>query len=463
MNVALARALRQGVQLKDQRLYDLLGLMIDSLAKTDTDLVEVERRILATLGISTEEIADVTVFDYVLLPWYVKLSWEQVTGVSLYEIRKGTDWDTADFVTRTSTLSVLLDPIAAGTTRYLIKSMNSLGNYCTNAKSIDVIVTGPGQPSVTSSVIDNYGLIYWTIPTSDFEISYYELKKSGSLIGRITGTFTTIFESTGGTFHYTIQAFDVAGNAGTATSFDLIFGHPPDYVLEDQGVSSFGGTKTNCILWESALYAPLIIEEYHEHFDNNSWSTPQDQIDAGYPLYIQPTNITATYQEDFDFGTTISNIIANIIWTYDELDPTVTIVCKLKTSINGTDWSSETTANQIFAASLRYVRVKLEFTGNDDKALIRINSLTVNLNAKKETDSGSATANSGDTGGTIINFNKTFKDIESINVTVNETTPHYIVIDFTDAPDPTHFHVLVFDSSGTRQTKTVYWIAKGVI
>lgn len=463
MNIALARALRQGVQLKDQRLYDLLGLMIDSLAKTDTDLVEVERRLMATFGISTGEVADVTVFDYTLLPWYVKLSWEQVTGVSLYELRKGTDWDTADFVTRTPTLSALLDPIAAGTTRYLIKSMNSVGNYCLNAKSIDVVVTGPSQPTITSTVIDNYGLIYWTIPTSDFEISYYELKKSGSLVGRVTGTFTTIFETTGGTYNYTLQAFDIAGNAGTSVGFDLIFGSPPDYVLEDQGISSFGGTKTNCVIFENALWAPIVNEEYHEHFENRSWTTIQDQINAGYPIYIQPTNTTATYEEDFDFGTILSNVVANVIWTYDDLVSSVSIVCKLKTSTDGSSWSTEVTGNQIFGASVRYVRVKLEFTGSNDKALIRINSLTVNLNVKKETDSGNATANSGDSGGTTVNFNKAFKDVDSIVVSTKNTNPRYIVVDFTDVANPTHFHVLVFDSGGTRVTETIYWVAKGVV
>lgn len=462
MNVALARALRQGVQLKDPRLYDLLGLLIDSIAKTDTDMVEVGARVAAALGIITTELADVSVFNFQILPRFIRLTWEAVTGAVQYEVRKGSTWSTATYVTRTPTIEVLLDPLTTGSHTYLIKSMDINGNYCVNAKSLTFGISSPTTPSITTQVIDNYGLIYWTASTADFEIAYYQLKKGGNLVGNINGTFTIVFEIVGGTYSYSLTAYDVAGNAGAPVTFEINLGSPRDYVLEDEGVSAFGGTKTNCVLWEGSLWAPTVDETFEEHFTDRSWDSIQDQLDAGYPLYIQPTNITAEYTEDFDFGAAFNSVIANVNWSVGHSSG-VTIVCKLKTSEDGISWSAETTGQQIFGAVVRYVRVHLEFTGASDTALIQIIELKVSLAVSRETDSGSATANSGDAGGTIINFNKSFKDIDSINVSVKTTNYRYIAVDFTDAPNPDHFHVLVFDSGGTRVTETIYWIAKGVI
>ena len=98
MNVSLARTLRQGIQLKDPRLYELLGLLIDSAAAFDTDIAASEARLMAALGITTTELTDVTIFTYELITGYIRLEWGEVTGAAQYEIRKGTVWETADFI-----------------------------------------------------------------------------------------------------------------------------------------------------------------------------------------------------------------------------------------------------------------------------------------------------------------------------------------------------------------------------
>lgn len=108
-------------------------------------------------------------------------------------------------------------------------------------------------------------------------------------------------------------------------------------------------------------------------------------------------------------------------------------------------------------------QISLVLPGALRKSISRLFNLHLRIDVKRETDSGQGTANSSDSGGTVFYFNKTFKDIDAITVTVKQTVRRFVVVDFVDAPDPTSFKVLVFDESGTRVTETIYWIARGIV
>ena len=95
--------------------------------------------------------------------------------------------------------------------------------------------------------------------------------------------------------------------------------------------------------------------------------------------------------------------------------------------------------------------------------LLAIVGFRVLLDLKEKKDSGNATANSGDSGGTQVDFNVSFIDVQSIVVTpIGSTAAYAVVEDFLDVPYPTHFHVYLFDSSGTRMSGDISWAAKGV-
>ena len=96
-------------------------------------------------------------------------------------------------------------------------------------------------------------------------------------------------------------------------------------------------------------------------------------------------------------------------------------------------------------------------------ALARLYLLEARLDVRLETDEGTVSALASDSGGTTVNFNKDFKDIISINVSVLDTVEKKAIFDFTDVPDPTSFKVLVFDTAGARVNATVHWIARGVL
>lgn len=96
-------------------------------------------------------------------------------------------------------------------------------------------------------------------------------------------------------------------------------------------------------------------------------------------------------------------------------------------------------------------------------SLGRLYLLEARLDVRLETDEGTVSALASDGTGTTVTFNKAFKDISSITVSVLDTVEKKVIFDFTDVPNPTTFKVLVFDTAGARVNATVHWIARGVL
>jgi hypothetical protein len=90
-------------------------------------------------------------------------------------------------------------------------------------------------------------------------------------------------------------------------------------------------------------------------------------------------------------------------------------------------------------------------------------SLRVNLDVKREVDSGEVQCFAADAGGTVVNFNKAFKDVDSITLAVAGSAPRTAIYDFVDAPSPTTFKILVFDNTGARVNGKVSWKARGIV
>lgn len=96
------------------------------------------------------------------------------------------------------------------------------------------------------------------------------------------------------------------------------------------------------------------------------------------------------------------------------------------------------------------------------EALIQLYNFRARLDVKYETDSGVVEAESTDVSGTPVLFNKAFKDIDAITLSVESTTEQKAVYDFVDVPNPTGFTVYVFNAAGARIDATVSWIARGI-
>jgi predicted phage tail protein len=404
------------------------------------------------------------------------LNWTAVAGslsTAYYEVRYGSVTDTwatsAGRVVGTvqgTTLSI--KGAWVGTRRFFVAAVDLKGNVGA-AATYDAVVIAPSQPTITQQVIDNNVLLQWTDSTQTLPITSYEVRKGSTyagstLIGLKQGRFTTVFESSSATYKYWLTGIDSGGNYGTPGSISAQVNQPPDYVLKLNVDSTFTGTKTNLTALDVGLLASVnTTETWQQHFTSRSWTTLQDQINAGYAYFAMPSPTTAQYYEDVNYGTVLAGtkvattLTSNVIAGSTTITPTISVK-----KLIGDPWIVYAGVSSVFATDFQYVRAQYDFasTGGDD--LLQITALNVRLDSKLRNDSGNGTANSSDSGGTVVTFNIAFVDVDSISVTPLATSSVTAVYDFVDVPYPTSFKVLLFNSSGARVSGAFSWSARGV-
>jgi hypothetical protein len=441
-------------------------------AKSELDPAVIQASLDAIAGDSPLCDSPLT-FEYSLHPTHVKLEWtSDDVRIYFYEIRKGADWDTANFVLRTLSLDAELEPIAVGEHIYLLKTANIDMNYSEDVLQVDVTIPAIGTPAnIIPLVIDNHVLLDWDAPASTFRIDHYKLYEGVTLRGTIDSTFYGFFESTSGSYAYGIVAVDIAGNESPKAVVNVDVREPPDFVFEDDYNSVFDGTLVKCKLYEGKLLCTLLpAETFQEHFDDNSWADPQDQVDAGYPIYIQPSEVSGGYyEEEYDWGQVYSNTIVNVTWTYESIFSTVGISCQIwGKKLIGDGWTGPIAASSAFFADVQYIKVRLTFAPSNDKCLIWLLTLRFLLDVKKAMDSGEAIPDKTDGSGTEVLFNEAFKRVDSVSAGTEDVEPLWVAIDKPTGADPTGFYVYVFDSEGQRvgdgsTGPIVYWTARGVV
>ena len=367
----------------------------------------------------------------------------------------------------------------------LVRPVDSAGKPGT-IRSVPVnVVTGKVYKSSTADktfsteTIDNNVLFRWKSVQGSLPISHFNLYRgntfaSAELIGAKDGGFTTVFESpqTQTNYTYWLTAVDTANNEGVASSATATVNVPPDYVLAENFVSEFGGTKSNCIVEGGALVAPVnTAETFASHFTSRGWAGPSAQVAAQFPIFIQPGSQTATYTEVFDYGATLVAMKMTASWLLDVVAGSVNATVTLTAALNSTFTQNVQVFSgaQGYAINFRYVKVELQITASNSTGIARVSNLTVKLDTKLKSQTGTVTANSNDVGGTTVYLTdtklatgiKTFIDVESITVAAQGTTPLYAIYDFTDTYDPLSFKVLLFNSSGARVSGNVSYSIKG--
>lgn len=369
-NESMLNSLLQGIQFKDPRLYDILREIIKNVQELNQEVFPQNPLIAEVEDLSTSIPFPVLWFGFSIFPTHILLQWTppDTKEIYTYEIRQGTTWETANrILVNTGALSAVIDPLPTGTHTFLIKTINSYGNYSANAVSLVIGVEAIPAVSINAQVIDNTVLLYWNEPDHIFEISYYEVFRNTTSLGYVDATFKTIFEQVGGTYTYKIIAYDVYGNYSPPATITVDVSQPPDYVLEDERLSDFTGTRTNTTLIDGpALVCNTENQSYEAHFASRGWNSPQDQIDAGYPYYAQPTVDVGEYEEIVDYGTILTNLVVNVQYSKETLDGSGhDIDFELSVSDDGVTYDTPVVALSRFCESLRYLKVTAILTALD--------------------------------------------------------------------------------------------------
>jgi hypothetical protein len=488
---------------KDPKLYETIKIVAEQLDAVTLHLNPIQE-VTARSQSAQELPPPVVTFTYSLSTTAVILSWtapDPIGSTVFYEIRQGADWDSATFVLRTPSLSAALNPLAIGSTQYLIKTLNGLGDECVDTATTTVVVPALGIPVVTAQVIDNNVLLTWTEPSSSFTVDYYEVLKDGVVQGELSGTFMALFESTAGSYTYGVIAYDIAGNASAEGQVGADVDEPPDFELFSELTPDLTAGSHSSSYYEASdgkIYGPAdLTETYQDHFISQGWATPDDQYSGGdsCQLYIQENPLTAVWTSDeMDIGSLLSNVICNFTYVNETVPttdaPTWLVEMRLGAAPGGGAFVSGVSQ---FSASVRYVTVRITITSAGAAPRDSMGSFynaQVAVTVKNVVDGNNiacvATHTEGDAGeeGTIVKFpnhatypaggaglghgTKTFSDITSITLAPIDTGDPgagqavTAIYDFVDVANPDYFTILCFDSAGRRVDATVGWKVRGV-
>lgn len=375
--------------------------------------------------------------DTALTAATVTLDWLQpgtTFAVDYYEVQY-------DAVVKQVKASVITLPANwLGNRSFSIKVVDINGNISTGAVT-NVTKLPPDSPSnYRSQVIDNTVMLFWKLPDkTTLPIDHTLLKKgatwnTAAVIGQKSGEFTTVDELESGNFTYWIAVVDTDGNASNPISLTTQVAEPPDFEFFGEFSANFNtGTKFNAVLENGTVVMPVkTTETWEQHFTTNSWTTPQNQISAGYPIYVQPANTTGYYEEVFDYGTILASSKITLNYTGTSFG-NVDLVASIAISSDGVNYTTYAGVVNIFATNFRYVKVRITANSNPNTELYRLESIEVRLDAKKKNDSLTVTALASDSLGTIVNFTKEFIDVQSLIATPRGTTALTAVVDFQDA------------------------------
>ena len=411
----------------------------------------------STLQTFTKEIIpDITNISYSyadtsLTSATITLSWNDVTtsqfNIDYYEISYGS----VTQITKSNTVVLPADWL--GDKTFTIKSVD-IHNKKSLGYSESISKVAPNPPTnFTRQVVDNTVMLYWTLPIrTSLPIDHVLIKRGPSWaspdrdFGEKKGEFTTINENQGGEFTYWIAAVDTEGVESEPISLTTQISEPPDFIFHGEFDSTFTGTKISAAFDGSVLALPVnTTETFSQHFTTRSWNTPQDQITAGYPIFIQPSDTTGYYEEVFDFGQPLAS--SRVLLTYDGVvvAGSPIVVPKISLSLDNSTYVDYNGVTDIFGLNFRYVKVRITVTSNPvNVGLYEISQLSVRLDAKLKNDASNIICTNGD--GTYV---------QSVNtVTITKAshglkTDDKVFLTFTTGLTPSGYYTVTAYSTNT--------------
>lgn len=155
-------------------------------------------------------------------------------------------------------------------------------------------------------------------------------------------------------------------------------------------VSTLNGTKVKCVIDTNGRLFAVIddVETYQQHFDNNGWASWQDAINAGYPLWFEPTPnknlvspnlLVATYTETFDFGIIFTNFTINLDFNKVALNGNVLVRFAISVSDDNVTFGPAVTGQSASFSHGRYVKVIATFTPDNKFSSCNFNNYSCNM------------------------------------------------------------------------------------
>lgn len=410
-------------------------------------------------------------FTYEVRGSDILLKWSQIADpdLSSYEIRLGTTFDSGTLLVNTKSSNYVYRSLVAGIHTFWIKAVDTSGNLST-ARSLNITISPPGQTGAIDAlaIFSMVRLAWVAAPSGTFPIAKYRIYKgdvfgTSLLLGEINATVFPIQEQSGGTYTYWVEPVDSYGNVGTAnyivvnvkafSFFQLI----TDLILSSSEITS----STNALIEANQVLLGIDrTTTWNAHFTGNSWDSPDDQVNAGYPYWIQPTLTDGEVVFVYDYGSTISTAQVGFDVDGEWVDGSGTVVIKVATSPDNSTWTEET-ASSMIGTSFRYVRLTIETTGDDDTSFYSIDYPRLRMDVLTEEDYGSVSAVSTDASGTLVTYNKDFLDVFEDSVKLTPKTSSFAVATYSFSGND--LYVFLWDAAGSRISGDLSWGVIGVV
>jgi hypothetical protein len=294
----------------------------------------------------------------------------------------------------------------------------------------------------------------------------------GEVLGRYKGEFLLHEESRPGRWRFYVRAVDIAGNASGLGWVTLDMRTPDDYVLVDRlddvlATPEAGGTNAIKLTGPraGAWVLPVCVpgQTYDEHFSTRSWTSPQDQIDAGYPIYIQPAcDQPGVVFWEHDFGKPLGPLQISFAPQWTVLDGGPQVEGHILTKATAGDpWiDAGPTDSLLLPDGTQFVRYELRATSDAAReGLVRLERVSYTLSLELISDAGFATVDAS--GVTTVRFNVPFVDVRSVQVSVQSGGAARSAA-WQLSPDNTSMTVALFDAVGNPSAGSVSWFARGL-
>lgn len=383
-------------------------------------------------------------YDTSLTNATVTLSWNEVVNpqfdVAFYKIAytKLVESVPTIITSQVKGNTITLPADWVGNRAFTIKTVDILGNessgYVANIEKL------PPNPvtDYRAQIIDNNVLLYWTNGTkTSLPVAHVLIKRSGidgtwetaTVIGTKSGEFTSISELSGGEYIYWLAAVDTDGRESAHVEIPATVSQPPDFKFIAEFISGLTGTYNNATSYANEIILPVnTTETWQSHFTSRSWDTPQAQVIAGYPVFIQPGITSGFYEEIFDAGTILASSQITIETIETDVIGSTKSVLSVFISNDGTTYIPAG-GRSSFASNFRFIKIRIDVTQNSVGSVRKIGGLRARLDSKQKSEANYVQVPST---GKIVNFEGEFIDVQSIILSPSGNTATISVYDFKD-------------------------------
>lgn len=392
-------------------------------------------------------------------------SWERISDLDIgaYEIRLGA-WADEETIVYTDSTQALWETVAAGSYSFELRAKDTSENFSGSSATASIVIDPPSAVQALLGVsIYNMIKLTWQEPaTTSFPVAGYKIYRgavegSATLLGEVASTIMSLQEQVSGTHTFWVSAFDIHKNEGAKTAvvvsiqqlpfFNLLYDEildPDDAITFDYAVNDFG-----------KVIAPVnATETFEDHFIDNSFATPQAQVTAGYPLFIQPaSDQTAVVEWKVDYGVEIPGSLISFTYQAVWKDGSGTITPQVSYSDDDISYTDLPGEQFVQASDFRYVKVMLEIEGDDDTSIAEISFPRLRFEAVKEARTVVTNALSSDGSGTLVDFGADVVDVleDTITVSVKGSSPYFA----TWTISGNDVRVFAWNTSGIRVTADV--------